>query len=199
MEYIDIELPFSGFYESVPDQQIDDALEQRFSDDHGDITEAQSEALFMADINWKAIEAEYCKELVDQWSDALDTELVYKTFTSPKYYNFETDRLFCKAPADRMNQIRAEVEAYPEWSKYIKDNFTSYDGFWSYYSNDSTDTDWTRPELDECQWRVIIKAYSNHHEIDPVGLECEVNVYELDTINEATKAVEKYIKAQVKR
>ena len=31
---------------------------------------------------------------------------------------------------------------YKNWSKYIKDNFTSYDGFYSYYSNNETHKDW---------------------------------------------------------
>ena len=195
---IDIELPFGGFYESIPDSQIDGALEMALSDDNGDLSEERADAIFMADVNWKKIENEYCEALVDQWSDALDIKLEYDTFTSPREYNFSTDRLFCKAPLDAMTKIRAEVEKYPEWPGYIKDHFTSYDGFWSNYSSDYKHEDWTKSDLDACQWEVIIEVYAEHNGIDRTELECEVNCYELSTIDEAAEVVEQYIKDQVK-
>jgi hypothetical protein len=58
-----------------------------------------------------------------------------ESMTSPSYYNFSTDRLFIEADInlDRINELlKASVDHF---AKYLADNFTSYDGFWSFIDN----------------------------------------------------------------
>lgn len=159
---VEIELPFTGFYETIHSANIDRALEDGFNYNHETQEEQEvPEAVYMADVDHKAIELEYCEAYVNAFADMFELELSFEEMTSPKEYNFKTDRIFCKIPLAQMNKIRKQVEKHKKWPQYIKDNFTSYDGFWSNYDNDSNHDDWTREKLDECQYGVILKFWIN--------------------------------------
>jgi hypothetical protein len=198
MKRIEIELPFMGFYASIHNDLIDQAVESHFQNDQGEMPEDLD--IYNADIDWQAIQKEYAQDLVEVMAKDLDLDLKYSAMTSPEYYNFETDRLFCTIPLKQINKIRQEVEAYPknEWCRVIKERFTSYDGFWSHYSNDCKHEEWTRSELDPCQYRVMIETWLEHNQIDWRDYYLE-DVYSLSTIDEAINEVIKYNKQGAKK
>jgi hypothetical protein len=107
---------------------------------------------------------EYCEAYVNAFAEKFDLDLEFEQLESPKQYNYSTDRIFVSIPLRQINKIRKEVEKNKKWPQYIKENFTSYDGFSSNYENDSTHEEWTRPELDECQYGVILKFWLNEGE-----------------------------------
>lgn len=198
MSRIKIELPFSGFYESLHDDALDQALESNYWNDQGEIPEVVADALYMASVDWGQIQTEYCRRYTEVLADELELDLKFDEMTSPKYYNFSTDRLFATIPAGQLKKIRQAVEKHEGWPGCIKDNFTSYDGFSSNYSNDATDPEWTAPILDECQYRVMINFWIREIlERDPYELEIslieEINAYELDTIQDAAGVVDAYL------
>lgn len=164
MKRVDIELPFSGFYESWHSNRIDDALEGGFNYDHVTGEEVEVPDIWGADFDNKAIEMEYCEAYVNAFADKFELDLGFEQLESPKYYNYSTDRIFASIPLRQINKIRKEVEKNKKWPQYIKENFSSYDGFSSNYENDSTHEEWTRPELDECQYGVILKFWLNEGE-----------------------------------
>ena len=62
--------------------------------------------------------------------------------TSPRYYNFETDRLWgdVELRDDWMDVVRKFMEENSDWLRErIKDEWTSYDGFMSFMSNNFDD------------------------------------------------------------
>lgn len=63
------------------------------------------------------------------------------TFYSPAYYNFSTDTLDFELSINKtsMLQALATLESDPEFSKYLHDNYTSYDGFMSFTPNNYQD------------------------------------------------------------
>lgn len=78
------------------------------------------------------------------------TEMEFVKLHSPKYYNFETDKLEIKIECDWQ-----ALEAYArnnieDFNEYLADNFTSYDGFTSFVPNntreffDNLDSDFDR-------------------------------------------------------
>lgn len=161
---VKIELPFGGFYESIHDSNIDDAIEGGFNYDYDlqdekEITEEVSDSIFMADVDWQSIRIEYCEAYTNAFADKYGLTLTFDEMTSPREYNFATDRIFCQVPRTQIDDIRKSVEKHKDWQQYIKDNFTSYDGFWSNYENDNTHDDWTRETLDECQYSVVLKFW----------------------------------------
>ena len=58
---------------------------------------------------------------------------------SPKEYNFTNDTIEADIEIDPKDLLDAVDRHLPEFDQYIKDNFTSYDGFISFVSNDHID------------------------------------------------------------
>jgi hypothetical protein len=164
MKRVEIELPFSGFYNSIhggEGSNIDRALEDGFNYNYETGEDQEVPDIWGADIDYKAIEIEYSEAYVKAFGEEFDLDLEFVQLESPKYYNYGTDRIFASIPLTQMNGIRKKVEKHKDWPKCIKENFTSYDGFSSNYENDSTHEEWTRKELDECQYGVVLKFWLN--------------------------------------
>ncbi len=173
MKKIEIELPFSGFYESLHDQNLDDAIEQHFSYDYEtgedkELGDDYEKARWDADINWEEIHKGYAKAYVEEFGEEFDLDLEFADLTSPKYYNFSTDRIFAEVPFEQIEKIRKEAEAHPEYKEFIKERYTSYDGFSSNFEADADDDEWTKAELEPVQYRSIldfwIEKVSDAHE-----------------------------------
>lgn len=161
---VEIQIPFWGFYESIHDSNIDQAVDDAFNYDYETGEEIELDykfydAKFMADIDWSAIHKGYAKAYTEAFGERFDLDLEFVELTSPREYNFSTDRIFAKVPIEQINKIRKEVEAHEKYPEYIKERFTSYDGFISFYSNDYNGEEWTREVLDECQYGVILDFY----------------------------------------
>lgn len=193
---ISVEVPFSGYYESIPDSMIDDAILGLYdydyrTDDSREVTVTESNIIWMSDINYTAIREEFNKKYIDAINKEFDLDLEYTEMVSPKFYNFSTDRIFATMPKDQFNKIRREVEKYPEYPGYIKDHYTSYDGFSSNYSYDVTDEDWTRDELDDPQTGSILKLYFKNNGGDDwyINMYYEIAVNEFDTIQDADEVI----------
>jgi hypothetical protein len=66
----------------------------------------------------------------------------YLKLNSPQYYNYSNDSIECEI-APNMEAIKEYINKYQkEWSQYLKDNYTSYDGFRSFHSNDYKSEEW---------------------------------------------------------
>lgn len=209
---IEIELPFSGFYESWHDERITEAVESEFRYDREagtdrEPTEVEADAIFMADVDWSATRIEYSREYANRFADEFDLDgLEYSGISSPAYYNFSTDRVFATIDRKEFNRkIREVVEQYDEWPEYIRGRFTSRDGFWSNYSNNSSDEEWTAEDLDACQYRVLLQCYIDHLATDDSNNNAEwsereyylcedIEVYGFESVHNATETILKYIK-----
>lgn len=55
----------------------------------------------------------------------------------PRYYNFENDTLnfTLTCSADEFNRLRAETVADPDFPRFLKDHYRSYDGFISFMAD----------------------------------------------------------------
>lgn len=105
----------------------------------------------------------------------------YKSLYSPKYYNFETDRiemLFdfnCK-----------ELEKYcfqenkSKFCEYLKENFTSYDGFISFVPNNFEDIKIEKKSNKSRYYQVLIEFYlMNELDFDEIHLQTYDDMNEL--------------------
>lgn len=102
------------------------------------------------DTDFPTYKKDVCKSYTDGYlemvNDLLDSDFTSKdediTMTSPIYYNFRSDKIFCEIEwKDENTQKLLElVNTYKkELTPLIKDNFTSYDGFISFVSNNIDD------------------------------------------------------------
>jgi len=161
-DLVKIQIPFSGFYESIHGGEggnIDRALEDGFNYNHETDEEQEVPDIWGADYDYKAIELEYCKNFVEAFGDKFELTLTFDEMTSPREYNFSTDKIYCKIPRNEIDKIRKEVEGHEGWAAFVKENFTSCDGFISFLSNDYTHEDWTKETLIEAQYGVILKYW----------------------------------------
>ena len=141
-----INVPFPGFYCSWYDQEIDRELElvvEHYieSDVRGiqraydrDIMEILQRNFSMSLCMNKV--ADLYVEEFNRWFKneyELDLELEFESIRSPKYYNFETDRIFSFISEEKV-QALFDL-ARPDLDAEIKRRFTSRDGFVSHYPN----------------------------------------------------------------
>ena len=155
-----IELPFfPGFYES--DLETSDtsywAIKNELEYYHNEYCSEwgpgdESDKDFYTQLTKDNLEfdyAEYEKDVRDAWVKSFRSrvpEFVLSVedveMTSPKYYNFETDRLWADVELrdDWMDAVREFMVENADWLRErIKDDWTSYDGFNSYMSNNFDD------------------------------------------------------------
>ncbi len=136
-----VKIPFSGFYASEHRSNIDMAIEDYFdTEGTGAGYKLIPEEFYMSFNDTRAIEREYCKLYLDGveslfcGESGIDVSFRFKDMTSPREYNFETDRLFADITLKDVKKLKAYV-TYETLEKAIKANHTSYDGFISFYSN----------------------------------------------------------------
>lgn len=130
---------FNGFYGSHWDD-----VDFYGEDDYYNLPE---DRCFDDFVDWQkyhlAIAKGYCNYVEDELSEFING-VEFQKSVSPKYYNFSNDSINCviDIDVDKVNKyLRDNFDAF---SKYIKERYTSCDGFISYYSNDSTEwTDWS--------------------------------------------------------
>jgi len=146
-------IPFSGFYCSIHDQAFDHELEyaaENYADEAGeDIPAFLTEALFDA-VDWGQAHETYAKEYAEAFLDWLGLTGSFESMTSPKYYNFETDRIFVEIDRDSLARAWRNTPR-DELTEMAKRRFTSRDGFISHYDPDWRTwgrlTDWDHNQI----------------------------------------------------
>lgn len=81
---------------------------------------------------------EFLQEQLKEYVTTIEFESVY----SPHYYNFSNDSINCKITLTKSNckKIAKVIKLFKsEWSKYLKDKFTSCKGFISFHSNKASE------------------------------------------------------------
>lgn len=170
-EKIEARLPFAGFYESIHMDQLERIM--CVSDD--DFYEAEKESPEAVkkleeqrdSIDWQKEQIEYAKQYVKAISKILGIKLAFQSLESPRFYNYETDKIYCDIDLDTYNTIMDKAAPlYEKIVKKVQDQFTSRPGFLSNYSNDFFE--WLNQEerLDHNQLCVIIEALLEAEEGD---------------------------------
>lgn len=141
---LEINFPlFEGFYNSYLD--LSENIEVGEGDDYYLMNEEQFD-----EIDWNKTNENVSKFYLNYFKDELSDffksigvlSLEFIKVDSPKYYNYSTDKLVCNIEIDK-NVFVHELRKYnfDNWEQFLKDNFTSYDGFISFYPNDPNE--WT--------------------------------------------------------
>jgi hypothetical protein len=128
-------LPFAGFYGSQHDAELDYAIEAMFSNDQGDsnpdLTDRAS-----GTCEWTAVHRAYAKEFAESFCEEVGIRHVkFESMDSPKFYNFETDRIFIELPLEEAQRIMRETST-DSLDQVAGERHTSRSGFISFYSPD---------------------------------------------------------------
>ena len=179
MKMLSVRLPFfPGFYESECQDQLDQCFEmdlEQLESEYGATKDQTDRFAELADdtLDWKAIHLAYAKSFVEGLNNLLepDIELQFEKMTSPREYNFSTDAIFVKMSQSALKKILAETPK-EALEKLIKAQYTSYDGFQSYYPNSLKDWPADLAEWAEPQLGALLEAFMLET-VDPDDLEIE--------------------------
>ena len=135
---IEIQLPFSGFYESIHDMYIDNHIEYEieyleselgYTDDQLNTIKDRFYMMDYAPIR-KAICEHYINAFNAVFYDEYDIhlDLEYSQLISPKFYNFETDRLYAFIDESIYNDV-VEIINKKDFKVMLKEKYKHRSGF----------------------------------------------------------------------
>lgn len=146
MKKIETWLPlFSGFYETEFDcnhlinQELHEINSQRKKNKR--LALQYDEIEFHIDDYENRVGKFCCEFLADNMSEFV-SGIEFQKIKSPKYYNFKNDSIDCVISISKENikQIQKSLTDYIEdFKDYLNQEYTSCDGFTSFYSNDVND------------------------------------------------------------
>ena len=154
-ERYELQLPFAGFYGSIHDSEIDHVVE-RIGEDWEQAMDSYIPddllQLFWDGASFASTRLEYSKFYADAFGDEyLDGDCTFTAMTSPREYNFATDRIFATIGAKTLAKLGAGVDEQ-NLDRIAADRHTSYDGFISSYKADwrgwGPVTEWDHNQLE---------------------------------------------------
>ena len=130
MKNFDIYAPlFHGFYGSIWEPN----LEQEESElEHGQELEFDNKDY------QNEIGKAYCEAIKELLSEYV-TEINFEKIISPREYNFTNDKIACEVRLSKTNLDSLKQLIYAnqsEFELFLKENYSSRDGFYSFYSNE---------------------------------------------------------------
>lgn len=155
---MEILVPFAGFYNSVHDDALTEALKQSFTDrDTGCHVNDELFNHAQDSISWGLAFAKYAAAYVENFAEEFGVKLTFKMVCSPREYNFSTDRIIAEISPEDFAELMAKVK--PEiFADVCREMFTSRSGFISFYSPDSED--WgDQSEWDHNQTGAVLAAW----------------------------------------
>lgn len=181
-----VNIPFGGFYGGLWSQELDQQ-EEGLLDHIGEEPDRYDPALVLAqergelgEMLWQAttytiaqarIAQAYVEAFAHWLAGTLGVEVVmeFEEVTSPRYYNFETDRIFAKLPLTVFATIldRLQNNHPGVFERTVEGMFTSYDGFCSFYSNDPAELlDKPLDEWDHNELKVLLNAWIKAQDVE---------------------------------
>lgn len=165
-----VELPFSGFYASIHDEEINTAMSYLCMNDNGEIDTEKLDQISYA-TNFEPIRDDYAIAYVKRFSELVGYDLEFESLTSPKYYNYSTDRIF--AYIDKLDLYRAfQSISIDQLSDAIKEVGTSGSGYHAHYSPDLHE--WLETPIhnwEPCQLEIILSLKAQNEISDFDNLE----------------------------
>jgi len=138
MEYFkenETRLEFGGFYESIHSEIIDNHIEY-FIESENDLNDTEKE-YDDYDFDYQSMYNQYIKQYCKMLSNHIKNEYNLNIdFTdlkliSPKYYNFETDKIECKVSNHK--DLISYFKNDNDFLDFLNQATQSYDGYISYY------------------------------------------------------------------
>jgi hypothetical protein len=80
-----------------------------------------------------------CKFIANELNDLGVLSVEFQELISPKFYNYSTDSINCKIEIETEKIAKYILDNNEAFEIYLKDNYTSYDGFIAYFSTYTKD------------------------------------------------------------
>lgn len=160
-------VPFSGFYGTLHEDNLDRALAQMVEDHNGDPLEFRQFEDLWQTVSWQDARTEYAREYVDALNDEFNLAIEFESLESPREYNFATDRIFVQIGRQEITRIALATRLSALDARII-DKFTSRSGFASFYPNRLKDWPESLADWDHNQIGTLLETYIHleHGEFD---------------------------------
>ena len=142
-EHIKTTINFGGFYNSIHDDNIEWACESYFTDDDGNC----DWDIILDSVDFKKIRGVYIDLYCDLFSDWLkenygvDIKFKNISLSSPREYNFETDKILCDINQVENESLIKTMKANTAFLEWLKDRAKSKSGYISFYDFDDVMND----------------------------------------------------------
>ena len=133
-------IPFSGFYNSIHSDEVNQAEQNMFTDrDTGCHRNEGLEMALWRSCNYRKVFEAYAKSYAENFGRAIGIKsMVFDELSSPKEYNFTTDRIFVQISEEDLAWLYDTCDKV-KLAARAKERFTSRDGFISFYNPDITE------------------------------------------------------------
>jgi len=150
MNKVLVQVPFQGFYQSVHDVNLDNCIE----------SELEHLELNYDDCEIKIDRAAYCVQYVETVKGEYNLKfLEFESLSSPKEYNFETDRIFAYADLNELvGLLMVNKDGFKKW---LIERMAPCSGFIPHYSNDLLDWGNMYINWDFNQWGLLLEYFHN--------------------------------------
>ncbi len=142
-KFYSIVLPFAGFYNTVHEFQLE-------TDEDIDFVKAMNL---------------YAEEFTKFVKHLTRLDLEFEKVVSPKYYNFETDRVFAKISEHSVVTLYDEVDT-DLLRKIVSETFKPHAGFIPHYNNNLSAWDRDLTHWDHNQLLILLQAWLETNELD---------------------------------
>lgn len=128
-------VPFAGFAGTWHSEAVDHAENQLFQDSNGWVYNSLLD-MFFDHVSYDDVFQRYAKSYVSTLRELLELpSLTFEEMVSPRFYNFETDRIFASISRQDLGRMLLAVRGEP-FDRKVREMFTSRSGFRSFYPND---------------------------------------------------------------
>jgi hypothetical protein len=169
-------IPFSGFYESIHNDNIDQAENLLFANNDG-ISNEGLQTRFFKECNYSQVFKKYAEAYADQFSEDFKIRsLKFVELNSPRQYNFSTDHIVCSISRADLRVIYKATDRQ-KLTDHVRENCTSRSGFMSFYDPDLKKwgyvDNWEQPQI-----KLLLDVYCDQ-ETDAVDFN-DYEVYCMD-------------------
>jgi len=177
---------FTGFYNSVWQFDEENILYNLNEDRENNLSFED------LNINYREYEKDICKNLCNIIEKKLSQyveKIEYQEIISPKYYNYKNDSINVLITPKIENIQKFIYANQKDFETYLKNRYTSYDGFISFYSNNFKDWEsetknFTKLNINSHYLGSILDFVANTLQIEELDLYYSVmdNICEYDYI-----------------
>ena len=142
-ESVNTTINFGGFYNSIHDDNIEWACESYFTDDNG-VCDWDN---ILDNVDFKKLHDVYIDLYCDLFSEwlkenyGIDIKFKNISLSSPRYYNYETDKILCDINQVENESLIKTMKANTAFLEWLKDRAKSKSGYISFYDFDDVMND----------------------------------------------------------
>ena len=134
MEDIKFYIPFEGFYNSIYDSVVENIIDNEIEEGYLEKDD---------NVNYKGIFDAMAQSIFDDIieifidktniNELYSNHIIYEGLSSPKFYNYSTDKLMSKISYNNYSLIYGKYIINDDFVNYVNESSKSKDGFASFY------------------------------------------------------------------